>query len=131
MYETLKPIFFVPGVYIYLPIWLLGFFCWAYMVTVSLSTFPKIKSEDKKLHAKIMGERRKSWLERGWFSPADSGIQLRLYRALYRREASQLLTRKAQTRFILATRVVVLAGIVWAGLFCLFWVFWVALVWEL
>ena len=117
--------------YIYLPIWLLGFFCWAYMVTVSLSTFPKIKSEDKTLHAKIMGERRKSWLERGWYSPADSGIQLRLYRALYRKEASQLLTRKEQTRFVLATRVVVLAGIVWAGMFCLFWVAWVALVLKL
>ena len=122
MSEALELIFFEPGMYIYLPVLVFGFCGWLYMFKVSYSTFPKIKSEDRNLYAKILGGKKESWLEKGCYSPADIGIQWRLYRSIYRRDANRLLTQKTQTAYIVASRVFILAAIVFVGLFCLFWV---------
>ena len=122
MDESLKLLFFVPGMYVYVPILTLGFCCWIYMFTVSHSTFPKIKSRDRNVYAKILGGKNESWLEKGWYSLADIGIQWRLFRAINQREASRFLSRKVQTAYIVASRLLILAGLVFLGLFCLFWV---------
>ena len=122
MNENLKLFFFVPGMYIYLPILILGFVCWIYMFTVSHSTFSKIKSQDKNLYAKILGGKNVSWLEKRSYNPADVGIQWRLFKAIYQREANRFLSRKIQTAYIVASRLFILAGLVFVGLFCLFWV---------
>ncbi len=122
MDEILKLFFFVPGMYIYLPILILGFCCWIYMFTVSHSTFSKIKSQDKNLYAKILGGKNESWLEKGWYSPADIGIQWRLFKAIYQREANQFLSSKVQSAYIVASRLLILAGLVFVGLLGLFWV---------
>lgn len=118
----LELLFFEPGMYVYLPILALGFCCWIYMFKVSHLTFPKIKSEDKDLYAKILAGKKESWIERGWHSPADIGIQWRLYRSIYQKEARQLLTERAQIVYIVASRIFILAAIVFIGLVCLFWV---------
>lgn len=122
MSEPFKIIFFEPGMYVYWPIFILGFCGWIYMVKVSQSTFPKIKAQDKDLYSYILGRRKESWLEKGWYSPSDIGIQIRLYRAIYRREANRYLSSKSQTVFIVAARIFVLSFIVFWGLFCLFWI---------
>lgn len=90
------------------------------MVKVGHSILPKIKSQDSNLYIKILGTQSKSWLERGWYSPSDAGIQWRLYKALYQSDANVLLSRKTKTAYIIASYFFIFAAFVFVSMLFLF-----------
>lgn len=105
------------------PFWVLAigfiaFFAWTNMVRVAHSTFKKIKEDKTNLYKKIIVQDGKGWLERGWYSPSDIDVQIRLYRAIYRGDANQLLSHGLWRSYVWSARicisafVIVLVGII-------------------
>jgi hypothetical protein len=97
----------------------IGFLAWIYIARISDRVFPKLKKNRPGLYNRIIAANGQSWLERGWFSPLDAATQIRLYRAIYRGDAGDLLSRRSHRVYVWSLRIFVLAesGFVVGGIF--------------
>lgn len=95
--------------FIVLAFGILGFFSWIFVVKTSQIVFPKIKKHDAELYKKIIIQDTKGWLERGWYSPTDIDVQIRLYRAIYRGDANQLLSHRSWRGYVWSVRICIVA----------------------
>jgi hypothetical protein len=92
------------------PFWVMAFFfvgfvAWINMFRVAHFTFPKIKEEDTLLYKEIIVRDGKGWLERGWYSPTDIGVQFSLYRSIYHGNANPLLSHGTWRGYVWSTRI--------------------------
>lgn len=63
----------------------------ALLMKDALRYFKRIKDESPDLYQVILGGRENSWIERGYHLPSDMGVQVRLYKVLYRGLADKVL----------------------------------------
>ncbi len=90
---------------------LIGFLAWINIVRISLSVFPKIRDQEPELYNRILSRNDAAWLERGWYSPADIGVQFRLYRSIYYGDANQLLSHSSWRGYVWSARICIAAFI--------------------
>jgi len=99
------------------PFWVMGFFFIGFfacfnMFRVAHFMFPKIKEHDAELYKKIIVQDTKGWLEREWYSPTDIDVQMRLYRAIYRGDANQLLSHRSWRSYVWSARICIAAFVI-------------------
>ncbi len=64
------------------------------------------------LYKKIIVQDTKGWLERGWYSPTDIDVQIRLYRAIYRGDANQLLSHRSWRGYVWSAKICIAAFVI-------------------
>ena len=89
-----------------------GFVAWINLFRIAHAVFPKIKEHQPELYAKILLNSGKTWLERGWYSPSDLVVQIRLYIAIYHGKTMHILSAGSQRMFVWSARIFVLASII-------------------
>lgn len=99
----------------------IAFIAWINLFRVAQSTFPKIKERETHLYEMIISRDGKGWIERGWYSPIDIDVQFRLYRAIYRGDANQILSHRTWRGFVWSARIFVIAPIM--GFICVLLLF--------
>ena len=80
------------------------FIAWVFIVDISHVTMAKIKERLPAVYEKVLAKRDVSWVERRLYSPADVGIQLRLYKAIYLGEAQQVMGLKLWCNYVRLVR---------------------------
>jgi len=92
-------------IYVLAPLWFISIISWINVFRISHAALPRIKEHQPQLYRKIVPAGKKSWLERGWYSPEDPFMQLRMYRAIYRGKADKVLTHISWRIFVWSLRI--------------------------
>ena len=90
-----------------------GFLSWGYMTLFRVKLFPKLREEDKVLYTEIVGN-RDGWLDRGWYSPSDLPVVLRLHRAIRSGAVSLKVAGVRVRAYNIATFIFIVAAILFA-----------------
>ena len=93
-----------------------GFIAWISLFRISHAIFPEIQKCLPRLYREIIPARGSAWLERGWYSPLDAGVQVRLYAAIYRGKANKVLSLRSWRIFVWAIRIFIFASVVFVVL---------------
>ena len=89
-----------------------GFISWISLFRISHVIFPEIQKRLPQLYGEILPDSGSAWLERGWYSPLDAGVQVRLYAAIYHGKANKVLSLSSWRIFVWAIRIFIFTSIV-------------------
>lgn len=93
------------------------FFAQARMVSMRGAVIKELSDFSPDMYIKILGGRDKSWLERGWYSPADIAVARRLHKAIMAREIEGAAAADMVDRYIKMARLRLYAGTAFFGVF--------------
>ncbi len=88
-----------------------GFIAWISLFRISHAIFPEIQKCLPRLYSEILPASGSAWLERGWYSPLDAGVQVRLYTAIYHGKANKVLSLRSWRIFVWAIRIFIFTNI--------------------
>lgn len=93
------------------------FYAQTNMVLMRGGLLKELRDVSPDMYAKILGERDKSWLERGWYSPADIAVVRRLHKAIMASEVNGSAAGGTGDRYIRMARLRLYAGVAFFGVF--------------